>query len=93
MPCPAVWTVGAKFVDWCHGSRSLALGAIEPYNAVGGPVRTLETQSLSDVSEELRRLTENVGAMQNLLKIFYAPVLVGILIAVIAFGLASLLSN
>lgn len=54
-------------------------------------LRTLETQSLSDVAEELRNLTRNVGAMQNQLKYFYAPIVTGTFIAVIGFGLAALL--
>jgi len=54
-------------------------------------LRTLETQSLSSVAEELRTLTENVGAMQTQLKYFYTPLLAGTFLAVIGFGLASLL--
>lgn len=51
-------------------------------------LRTLETQSLSDVAEELRNLASNVGAMQSQLKIFYAPVMFLILAAVIGFGIS-----
>ena len=54
-------------------------------------LRTLETQSLSDVSGELSNLAKNVGAMQTQLKYFYAPVTVGTLLAVVGFGLAALL--
>ena len=55
-------------------------------------LRTLETKSLTDVSEELRKLAANVGSMQTQLKNFYAPLLVGILLAVVGFGLAALLA-
>jgi dCTP deaminase len=54
-------------------------------------LRTLECLSLSDIANELRTLTQNVGAMQKQLRIFYTPLLVGILLAVVAFGLAALL--
>lgn len=54
-------------------------------------LRTLETQSLTDVANELRNLTRNVGAMQTLLKYIYTPLLVGTFLAVVAFGLAALL--
>lgn len=54
-------------------------------------LRTLETQSLSDVGVELSNLARNVGAMQTQLKYFYAPVTVSTLVAVVGFGLASLL--
>lgn len=54
-------------------------------------LRTLETQSLSDVAQELRQLTTNIGAMQNQLKYFYAPVVTGTFLAVIGFGLAAIL--
>jgi deoxycytidine triphosphate deaminase len=50
-------------------------------------LRTLETQSLSDVSEELRKLAVNVGAMERQLKYYYAPILLVILAAVVGFGL------
>ncbi|MGO8866129.1 MAG: dCTP deaminase domain-containing protein [Alphaproteobacteria bacterium] len=50
-------------------------------------LRTLETQSLSDVSEELRKLAVNVGEMEKWFKYFYAPVLLIILAAVVGFGL------
>ena len=53
-------------------------------------LRTLETQSLSDVSGELSNLAKNVGAMQTQLRVFYAPLMVGTFIAVIGFGLAAL---
>lgn len=56
-------------------------------------LRTLETQSLSDVSSELCHLAENVGAMQTQFKWFYAPVLVATLIAAIGFDLTALLAN
>lgn len=54
-------------------------------------LRLLETQSLSDVAEELRKLSMNVGAMQNQLKYVYAPLLTSTFLAVIGFGLAALL--
>ena len=54
-------------------------------------LRTLETQSLSNVSADLRALTQNVGAMQTQLKYFYAPLMVGTFMAVVGFGLAALL--
>lgn len=55
-------------------------------------LRTLETQSLSDVANELKRLTTNVNHMGNMLKFFYTPLLFLILAAVVGFGLAALLS-
>lgn len=54
-------------------------------------LRTLETQSLSDISGELSNLAQNVGAMQTQLKYFYTPVLLGTFLAVVGFGLAALL--
>ena len=54
-------------------------------------LRTLETESLSDVARGLKQLAENVGSMQWQLKVFYAPILSGILLAVVGFGLAGLL--
>jgi deoxycytidine triphosphate deaminase len=54
-------------------------------------LRTLEALSLSEIANELRTLAQNVGAMQKQLKFFYAPLLVGTFLAVVAFGLASLL--
>lgn len=54
-------------------------------------LRTLETQSLSDISGELSNLAKNVGSMQTQLKYFYTPMLLGTFLAVIAFGLAALL--
>lgn len=54
-------------------------------------LRTLETQSLSDLANELRTLTSNVNSMQRQLKYVYAPILFLILAAVVGFGLASLL--
>jgi len=54
-------------------------------------LRTLETQSLSDVTGELSNLAKNVGAMQSQLKYFYTPLVVGTFLAVVGFGLASLL--
>lgn len=50
-------------------------------------LRTLETQSLSDLASDLRKLTQNVGQMQKLLYYFYAPILFLILAAVVGFGL------
>lgn len=54
-------------------------------------LRTLETQSLSDVAGELSNLAKNVGGMQTQLKYFYAPIMLGTFLAVIGFGLAALL--
>jgi len=53
-------------------------------------LRTLETQSLSDVANELRALAKSVNAMQTQLK-FYVMLIVGTFLAVVGFGLASLL--
>lgn len=54
-------------------------------------LRTLETQSLSDVAGELSNLAKNVGAMQTQFKYYYLPLLTGTFLAVLGFGLASLL--
>ena len=54
-------------------------------------LRTLETQSLSDVAGELSNLARSVGAMQTQLTWFYTPLLAGTFVAVVAFGLAALL--
>ena len=47
-------------------------------------LRTLETQSLSDLAKELRKLTQTVGHMQKLLYYFYGPILLAIFAAVVA---------
>lgn len=52
-------------------------------------LRTLETESLSEIAGELRNLAKNVGAMQLQLKYFYTPVLFIILAAVVGFGLTN----
>lgn len=52
-------------------------------------LRTLETQSLSDVAGELSNLAKNVGAMQWQMRYFYAPLLFIILAAVVGFGLTN----
>ena len=54
-------------------------------------LRTLETESLSELSNNVRQLTKSVGAMQWQLKVVYAPILFLILAAVVSFGLAALL--
>lgn len=52
-------------------------------------LRMLETVSLSDLKEELRTLTMNVAAMRR----FYTPLLIGIFVAVVSFGLAAILAT
>ena len=47
-------------------------------------LKTLETQSLSDMSESVRRLSENVSTLTNTVNRIIIPITVGILIAVVA---------
>lgn len=47
-------------------------------------LRTLETQSLSDLANDVRKLTVSVGKMQNTLYYYYAPLLLAIFIAAVA---------
>lgn len=47
-------------------------------------LRTLETQSLSDLANDVRQLTVTVGKMQTLLYYFYAPILLAIFAAAVA---------
>lgn len=54
-------------------------------------LRTLETQSLSDMAGQLSNLAKNVGAMQTQLQYYYAPIMGGTFLAVVGFGLAALL--
>ena len=47
-------------------------------------LRTLETETLSEMSESVRRLSENVSTLTTVTYRFVVPILVGIFIAVIA---------
>lgn len=52
-------------------------------------LRMLETHSLSDLAEEVRKLTANFGEMQKYIYYFYTPILFIILAAVVGFGLTN----
>ena len=54
-------------------------------------LRTIETETLSEVAESVRALSQNVGTLTGYSKVIGA-IAVGTLLAVVGFGLAALLS-
>jgi len=54
-------------------------------------LRTIETQSLSDISENLRELTVNVSNLTKLLYTIIIPLIAGTFLAVVASAIAKIL--
>ena len=68
-----------------HGIEEQRLGRVP--QADKDYLRTMEVESLSDLSESVRRLTENVSTLTTISYKIVLPLLVGIFLTVVAFGL------
>jgi dCTP deaminase len=72
-----------------HPNEEQRRGAIP--NVDKDYLRMIETESLSEVAESVRTLSQNVGVLNSTVKIT-AALTIGTLLAVVAFGLAVLLT-